>query len=170
MSREIRLAEIIIKYEKGVKERPVTETEHSTRADDGQIVEGKQHYVIGYCCRVPLVDGRVPDLWWSEEVAYNELITSLQVASDKLSTTNSTKVAWATLSDEIKACVLAVVYLSASVVRPADVKDLLTALANEDEVSLGELMQFIRKEQPKKLVQRLKRAIKQEDILSYYGS
>jgi hypothetical protein len=151
MKPETHLAQYIIKFEKGVKL---------------QVCQEQGIPVIGYHCKA------IPEgvNTWTEEDARVELETTLESLSTKYSTANVTKDIWPELPSEVRACILGVAYLSNTVIKPNELKPILLSLKESDESDLKDLFKFIREEQPHKLIQRLRKAFKQKQVIPIYRS
>lgn len=148
MSREILLAKNIIKFEKGFLPTPTSFGSYE---------------VIGYHCK-PTSASDVWDEWKAEE----SMVAALAVTSDKLSTATATKSYWATLSDERKAVILAVTYLSLTTIKPSELKDIIISLNTDPKVQVKELWDFLQPQQPRKLIERLRKSLRCGEVCALY--
>lgn len=148
MSRSILLATLVVKFEKGFLPTPTSFGGYS---------------LIGYHCTPS-----ESDLLWDTTKAEESMVASMTAMEDRLATANATKTAWAALSDERKAVILVVAYLSTKAVKPADVKEVLTAIVADVKHAAKPLWDLLQPEQPRKLIERLRKSLRCGEVCALY--
>lgn len=157
MSRELILAERVIKFEEGLRLKPYYCTEG--------------YPTIGFGEKVGEKGQPLPNITWTEDQAYKALLDKLATSLTELSKSKDTKAAFEALVDDSdRKAILISMWYQLGIDRLADFKNTLKAFAAKDweAVSAGMLDSLAARQTPKRW-KRQAAAIISGDVVSSYN-